>query len=162
MKLHKKKYFIFCILFILVIITVLFAIKIFERNKTIEKEPIIINLLTSVHPSLPWNFKAVDSTIEVQPGEVKTIEYIVENLSDKESTGIATFAYFPNQFGAYIRKLNCFCYDAQTLKSQQKDKYSIVLLVDPEVTKDSKTKNIKEVTIQFTFFDYKQYKENKN
>ena len=162
MQLNKKKYFIFCILFILVILTLLFAIKRFEKNKNAEKEPIIINLLTSVHPSLPWSFKAVSSTIEVQPGEVKTIEYIVENLSDKESTGIATFAYFPNQIGSYIRKLNCFCYDAQTLKSQQQDTYSIVLLVDPEVTKDSKTKNIKEVTIQFTFFDYKEYKENKN
>jgi len=29
------------------------------------------------------------------------------------------------------------------------------------VTKDSKTKNTKEVTIQFNFFNYKEYKENK-
>jgi len=36
------------------------------------------------------------------------------------------------------------------------------LLVDPEVTKDSKTKNIKKATIQFTFFDYKEYEEKKN
>ena len=48
------------------------------------------------------------------------------------------------------------------LKAKQKVKYSVVLLIDPEVTKDSKTKNIKEVTIQFTFFDYKDYKENKS
>ena len=77
------------------------------------------------------------------------------------TTGIATFAYYPNEFGAYISKLNCFCYDAQTLKSKQKGKYSFVLLIDPEVTKNTETKNIKEVTIQFTFFDYKDYKENK-
>jgi cytochrome c oxidase assembly protein Cox11 len=38
----------------------------------------------------------------------------------------------------------------------------VVILIDPEVTKDSKTKNIKEVTIQFTFFDYKEYNESKN
>ena len=116
-------------------------------------------MLTSVHPSLLWSFKAIDSKIIVLPGEVKTIEYIVENLGDKESTGIATFAYFPNQFGAYIRKLNCFCYDAQTLKAGEQDTYSIVLLIDPEVTKDSKTKDIKEATIQFIFFDYKEYKK---
>ena len=29
------------------------------------------------------------------------------------------------------------------------------------MTKDSKTKDIKEATIQFTFFDYKKYKEKK-
>ena len=83
----------------------------------------------------------------------------IENLGSEESTGIATFAYFPNQLGNYITKINCFCYDAQTLKPKQKNKFTLVLLVDPEVTKDSKTKDIKEVTIQFTFFDYKKYKE---
>ena len=36
------------------------------------------------------------------------------------------------------------------------------MLIDPEVTKDTKTKDIKEVTIQFTFFDYKEYKESES
>ena len=133
-----------------------------EKNRSLALEPISINLLTSVHPNLAWNFKPVKPKSTVKPGDITTIEYIVENLGNKETTGIATFAYFPNQFGEYISKINCFCYDAQTLKPKQKDKYIMVLLIDSEVTKDSKTKNIKEVTIQFTFFDYKEYKENKS
>ena len=162
MILDKKKYLkIFSILFICVITYIIINIyfKKLEKNKeTLVKKPIIINLLTSVHPNLSWSFKAPKKKILVKPGEVKTIEYTVENLDNKDSTGIATFAYFPNEFGTYIRKLNCFCYDAQTLKAGESDKYSIVLLIDPEVTKDSKTKNVKEVTMQFTFFDYKEYK----
>ena len=59
---------------------------------------------------------------------------MVENLSDKSSTGIATFAYFPNKFGNYISKLNCFCFDAQTLRSKEKGKFTLVLLIDPEGT----------------------------
>ncbi len=164
MVLNKKKYLkIFSLIFLLIILSFLVNIyvKKFKKNIAKAEEPIIINLLTSVHPSLPWRFKAINSKIIVKPGEVVTVEYIVENLENKETTGIATFAYFPNQFGSYIRKLNCFCYDAQTLKAKQQDKYSVVLLIDPEVTKDSKTKNIKEVTIQFNFFDYNEYKESK-
>ena len=80
-------------------------------------------------------------------------------MTDNETSGIATFAYFPKQFGTYIRKLNCFCYDAQTLQGNKKEKYSIVMLIDPEVTNDSKTKNIKEVTIQFTFLIIKNIKK---
>ena len=133
-----------------------------EKDDIKSKEPITVNLLTNVHPNLPWDFKTIDSKIIVKPGEVKTIEYVVENLENKETSGIATFAYFPKEFGSYIRKLNCFCYDAQSLKSKQKNKYSLVILIDPEVTKDSKTKNIKEVTIQFTFFDFKDYKKNES
>ena len=163
MILDKKKYlkifFILCILITTVILINIY-VKILKKNKEASvQEPIIINLLTSVHPNLSWSFKAPKKKIFVKPGEVKTIEYTVENLDNKDSTGIATFAYFPNEFGSYIRKLNCFCYDAQTLKAGERDKYSIVLLIDPEVTKDRKTKNVKEVTIQFTFFDYKEYKD---
>ena len=165
MILNTKKYLkIFFILFILIILVL--SINIFinkkEKDKVKIAEPIVINLLTSVHPDLPWRFEALNQKVVVTPGDIKTIEYRVENLGDKITTGIATFAYFPNQFGSYIRKLNCFCYDAQSLKPNQQDKFSVVLLIDPEVTKDSKTKNVKEITIQFIFFDYKEYKKSES
>ena len=80
-----------------------------------------------------------------------TIEYEVENLEDKESTGIATFQYFPKQYANYINKVNCFCYDAKTLKAKESDKYVVVMFIDPEATKDSKTKNVKELIFSLLF-----------
>ena len=159
----KNKLKLFLILVFLVIFIFIFFLNKFQKieNQSKTSEPITINLLTSVHPKLLWSFKPLKQKILIKPGEVTTIEYIVENLGNEVTSGIATFAYFPNEFGRFISKLNCFCYDAKTLKPEEKDKYSVVLLIDPEVTKDSKTKNIKEVTIQFIFFDYKDYKENK-
>ena len=159
---YKK--FLKIIFFLIFIFSIYFFINIIEKGKDETKslEPIVINLLTSVHPNLPWIFKPRKSKISVMPGELKTIEYVVENLGIKSTAGIATFSYYPNQFGNYISKLNCFCYDEKTLKPNEKDIYSVVLLIDPEVTKDAKTKEIKEVTIQFTFFDYNNYKKNKN
>ena len=163
MFIDKNKSFKFYIFFfIFLIIFSYFFIYKFQKKKNVVINPISINLLTSVHPNLSWAFKPVNSKVFVQPGEVTTIEYIVENLGNKSSTGIATFAYFPRQFENYISKINCFCYDAQTLKAKQKDKFMLVLLIDPEVTKDSTPKDIKEVTIQFTFFDYKSYKKDKS
>ena len=167
MTIRKKKFSIsLLILFFFLIFGLLSYVVInkFQKERDAAKalEPITINLLTNVHPDLPWNFKPLEPKISVRPGEVITIEYLVENLEDNNTTGIATFAYFPNQFGNYINKINCFCYDAKSLKPKQKDKYTVVFLIDPKVTKDSKTKNVKEVTIQFTFFDYKEYKENKS
>ena len=165
MIISKKKYLkLFFILFFLIIIVSLGNLISIQLKKNTAKtnEPIVINLLTSVHPNLPWKFKSLNKKIIIKPGDVTAIEYEVENLENSETTGIATFAYFPKEFGSYIRKLNCFCYDAQTLEAKQQNKYSVVILIDPEVTKDSKTKNVKEVTIQFTFFDYKEYKKHKN
>ena len=159
----KEKILIFSLIFLLfVILLSFFYINKFEKEKKSVLEPISLNLLTSVHPKLDWNFKPVKSKISVKQGEETTIEYIVENLGNKATTGIATFIYFPSDIGNYISKINCFCYDAQTLKPKEKDKFILVLLIDPEVTKNSRTKSIKEATIQFTFFDYKEYKENKS
>jgi len=164
MKIEKKNSKLYLLIFFLVILILFFFLitKNFLKTKTADSESISINLLTSVHPNLSWNFKPIKPTITIIPGEVTTIEYVVENLGNKETTGIATFAYFPREFGGYVSKINCFCYDAQTLQSKQKDKFTLVLLIDPKVTKDSKTKSMKEFTIQFTFFDYKEYKENKS
>ena len=159
----KNKIKLLLLLILVFLVIFIFFLNKFKKieNQSKISEPIIINLLTSVHPELLWSFKPLKQKILIKPGAVTTIEYIVENLGNEVTSGIATFAYFPNEFGRFISKLNCFCYDAKTLKPKEKDKYSVVLLIDQEATKDSKTKNIKEVTIQFTFFDYKDYKENK-
>ena len=161
-KKNNIKYYYFAILLLILISLFYFFSNKIQKEKELVLKPISINLLTNVHPKLFWNFKPVKPIINVKPGEVVTVEYVVENYGKEESTGIATFAYFPNQLENYISKINCFCYDAQTLKPNEKNKFILVLLIDPEVTKDSKTKNIKEVTIQFTFFDYKEYKKKKS
>ena len=57
------------------------------------------------------------------------------------------FRFILPELKDYMTKMNCFCYEKQTLKAGEKEKYALVLLVDPKVTK-----NIKEAIIQFVFF----------
>ena len=160
---RKINKFYLIIFFLLIVILIFYYLKnLYEKDKEISLRPVSVNLLTSVHPNLSWSFKPLKTKLLIKPGEVTTIEYEVENLDNKESTGIATFQYFPRQYGAYINKINCFCYDAKTLKAKERDKYTVVMFIDPEATKDSKTKKVKEITIQFTFFDYKEYKKNES
>ena len=61
--------------------------------------------------------------------------------------GMATFQVYPSELKDYMTKMNCFCYEEQTLNGGQEENYTLVLLVDPNVTK-----NIKEAIIQFIFF----------
>ena len=113
-KIFSKLYLIIFFLFVFIFLFYL-GINKFQKNKETAFQPITINLLTGVHPNLSWEFKPAKPKIFVKPGEVTTVEYMVENLGNEETTGVATFAYFPNQFGNYISKINCFCYDAKTL-----------------------------------------------
>jgi len=167
MEINKKKISNINLLIIFLLILALLSYVIINKFQKRKEEasvvqPISVNLIASVHPSLSWHFKPTKPNIKIKLGEVVTAEYIVENLGDKETSGIATFVYFPSQFGTYISKINCFCYDVRTLKPGEQDKYTLVFFIDPEVVKDSKTKDVKEVTIQFTFFDYEEYKKKEN
>jgi len=118
----------------------------FPKNRNSNTQTISAKLITGVHNDLPFKFSTEKKNIILKPGEVKTINYSVENLSEKSISAMATFQVYPPELKDYMTKMNCFCYEKQTLKAGEKEKYSLVLLVDPNVTK-----NIKEAIIQFVY-----------
>mgnify|MGYP001456475476 FL=1 len=141
----KNKKLIFVLTSLLVLIIIIFYVLLKNENKNTSL--ISTKLITSVHNDLPFKFDAEEKNIILKPGEVKTINYSVENLSTKSISAMATFQVYPPELKDYMTKMNCFCYEEQTLKGGEKEKYALVLLVDPNVTK-----NIKEAIIQFVYF----------
>ena len=142
--LKQNKIFLVISLFLIII----FATFIFiSRSDKDSKQEIKAKLITSVHKDLPFEFETENQYVSIKPGEVKTINYTIKNLSKKSMSGMATFQVYPTELKDYMTKMNCFCYEEQTLKGLQKEKYALVLLVDPNVKE-----NIKEAIIQFVFF----------
>ena len=142
-KYPNKLILVFSFLLIVIFVISLFF---FQQNGG-NSQTIKAKLITSVHKDLPFEFETEEVNVLIVPGEVKTINYTVKNLSKKSINGMATFQVYPSELKDFITKMNCFCYEEQTLKGGEKEKYSLVLLVDPKVTK-----NIKEAIIQFVFF----------
>ena len=142
---HKNKKLIFILISVITLIIIL-PFLFFEKGKNIVKQ-IPTKLITSVHKDLPLKFESDQTNIILQPGEVQTINYSVENLGSKSISAMATFQVYPPELKDFMTKMNCFCYEKQTLKAGAKEKYALVLLVDPNVTK-----NIKEAIIQFVYF----------
>jgi len=142
--LKNKKLIFILISFITLIIILSFFFS--EKGRNIAQQ-IPTKLITSVHKDLPLKFESDQTNIILQPGEVQTINYSVENLGSKSVSAMATFQVYPPELKDFMTKMNCFCYEKQTLKAGAKEKYALVLLVDPNVTK-----NIKEAIIQFVYF----------
>ena len=142
-KYPNKLILVFSFLLIVIFVISLFF---FQQNGG-NSQTIKAKLITSVHKDLPFEFETEEVNVLIVPGEVKTINYTVKNLSKKSMNGMATFQVYPSELKDFMTKLNCFCYEEQTLKGGEKEKYSLVLLVDPKVTK-----NVKEAIIQFVFF----------
>ena len=142
---HKNKKLILILISVITLIIIL-PFLFFEKGKNIAQQ-IPTKLITSVHKDLPLKFESDQTNIILQPGEVQTINYSVENLGSKSVSAMATFQVYPPELKDFMTKMNCFCYEKQTLKAGAKEKYALVLLVDPNVTK-----NIKEAIIQFVYF----------
>ena len=103
-------------------------------------------------PALPWTFKPVKRTETVTIGERELAHYSAKNLSAREVTGTASFNVTPVAAGKYFTKIQCFCFERQTLKPGEEVQMPVVYYVDPKILADPSARDIKEITLSYTFY----------
>jgi cytochrome c oxidase assembly protein subunit 11 len=101
---------------------------------------------------LSWNFAPVDNRVEIKIGEQAMAYYSAVSTSDRPTTGTATFNVSPAAAGKYFVKIQCFCFNEQTLAPGQKVEMPIVYYVDPAILDDPDARKIDEITLSYTFF----------
>ena len=97
---------------------------------------------------LPWTFKPLQSSVTVHPGEVMQVVYEVRNTLERPVTGQAVPSYGPQQAALYFRKIECFCFQQQTLGPGEVRKMPVVFVIDPKLPPELNT-----VTLSYTFFE---------
>jgi cytochrome c oxidase assembly protein subunit 11 len=97
---------------------------------------------------LPWTFKPLQSGVTVHPGEVTQVLYEVRNTLDRPVTGQAVPSYGPQQAALYFKKVECFCFQQQTLGPGEVRRMPVVFLIDPGLPREINT-----VTLSYTFFE---------
>ena len=128
-----------------------------EIPKIIVNQDYKMRFDTNINSSLDWKFYPEINTLDLKPGEVHTVKFNVENPSSQISSGSATFNVSPSQFGIYLNKIGCFCFEKQTLQPGEKKEFVLTFFLDPKVVDDNKTKNMSDVTLSFTFFSSGYY-----
>lgn len=106
----------------------------------------------NVAPGLDWTFGPVEREVEVHAGVPKTIFYRAVNNSDQTIVGRATYNVTPGIAGYYFNKTDCFCFSEQKLAPGESAEMPVMFFVDPEIAKDFDTKNIRTITLSYTFF----------
>ena len=101
---------------------------------------------------LPWTFQALQTSQEAKIGETKLAFFKVTNTSDKPVTGRAVYNVLPEAAGAHFRKLQCFCFEDQTVGPHQTVEMPVLYFVDPKYAQDFETRGEKVVTLSYTFF----------
>lgn len=107
---------------------------------------------TNIRGGLPWTFRASQSYQDVRIGETKLAFFTVTNDSDRPVTARAVYNVVPEQAGAYFQKLQCFCFDDQTIGPRQTVEMPVLYFIDPKYVEDINTKGKPEVTLSYTFY----------
>ncbi|NVD38039.1 cytochrome c oxidase assembly protein [Ensifer sp. HO-A22] len=123
-----------------------------QASDVILDEKVKVTFDANTSGGLPWEFKPVQRDIDVRIGETVQVMYRAKNLSSKPTTGQATFNVTPMQAGAYFNKVQCFCFTETTLQPGEEMEMPVVFFVDPDMVKAVETKDIKTLTLSYTFY----------
>lgn len=111
-----------------------------------------ITFNTDTDPNLPWKFKPLQRHITIKAGQTMLAAFEATNQSDQPSSGTATYNVTPFEAGAYFNKIQCFCFEKQTLAAGAVVNMPISFFIDPEIVNDPQLKGVKHLTLSYTFF----------
>jgi len=96
----------------------------------------------------PWRFRPTVNSMEVHPGEMVTVVYEVVNTQARSIDAQAIPSYAPKESEQFFKKLDCFCFQQQTLVANQAKQMPVVFYIDPALPK-----NVNTITLSYTFFE---------
>lgn len=105
-----------------------------------------------IAPAVPWKFEPVQRRVKIRIGEEALVYYRAVNTSDEPITGTAIFNVTPNKAGQYFNKIACFCFERQTLQPNESIDMPVTFFIDPALADDPNLKEVKEITLSYTFF----------
>jgi cytochrome c oxidase assembly protein subunit 11 len=122
-----------------------------QYSQTVLDRKIQVTFDANISPGLNWAFKPAAS-VDPRIGETMQIEYTATNRSPVPTTGQAVFNVTPMEAAVYFNKVECFCFTEQTLQPGETVKMPVVFFVDPEIVEAEETRNIKTITLSYSFY----------
>jgi len=90
--------------------------------------------------------------METQIGQTETVFYRVANTADRPVDGMATFNVSPENAGQYFVKLQCFCFEENTLQAGEVMDSAVVFYIDPAIVDDPEFESMRSITLSYTYW----------
>lgn len=111
----------------------------------------------TINQKLAFEFKPMTPFLEVNPGEIKEVNYFVKNNSSKDIVAQAIPSVTPIFATNHLNKIECFCFNEQELKAGEEKMMPLRFVLDDGLPEDIVT-----VTLSYTFMDMDRGKLKEN
>jgi cytochrome c oxidase assembly protein subunit 11 len=105
-----------------------------------------------IAPGLDWEFRPLKRAVAVHPGAQNQVFFRAVNRTSAPVTAQAVYNVTPTKAGIYFDKLQCFCFNSQTLEPGQSVDMGVVFFVDPDILTDPSTSEVRSITLSYTMF----------
>lgn len=122
-----------------------------KNSQTDTSRWVNIEFDANTNQNLAWQFRPLHHSLKVHPGQLVQMEYEVVNNSNQTIVGQAVPSYGPARAGQYFKKIECFCFQPQTLAAGERRRMPVMFVLDPAIEKELHT-----VTLSYTFFHSEQ------
>jgi len=101
----------------------------------------------TVNSRLRWDFKPVQLSMDVHPGQLYEARYVARNNAEYAIVGNAAPSIAPEEASGYFSKTECFCFTQQMLKAGEQRQMPVRFIVNPSLPDDVAT-----ITLSYTFY----------
>lgn len=118
------------------------------KGRIDESRLITVQFDTTLNGRLDWEFKPETWQVQVHPGERKVVNFHFKNNMSQPVSTQAVPGVTPWQAGEYFHKIECFCFNTQTLAAGEAVSMPLQFMVDKALPEDIKT-----LTLSYTMMD---------
>lgn len=127
-----------------------------QYSNVVLDKTIKVTFDANVAPGLDWEFKPEQKSVSPKIGETVKVMFNARNKSSEPIRGQAIFNVTPLQAGAYFNKVECFCFTETVLQPGETLEMPVVFFVDPAIADAEETKDIRVLTLSYTFFEHEK------
>lgn len=109
---------------------------------------------SDISEKLAWEFEPAQSSVRLKAGEVVVVHYRAQNKLANVSTGTAVYNVTPHKVAPYIAKVECFCFQEQTLAAGEEAMMPIRFTIDPALFADPTMNDIEVITFSYVFYPH--------
>ena len=122
------------------------------KPHAIVNRTVTVRFNADTDPALAWDFKPDQTALTLKIGENKLATYRAHNRTNAPITGRAAYNVTPHKAGPYFVKIECFCFQEQTLAPGQTVHMPVSFYIDPAMAEDKNLRDIDTITLSYTFF----------